>query len=219
MSRGPVPLGEMLRGYMARRAAPRSDRAPLDPTRLGIPRQPLDRQLRRSILERDGFRCVWCGASYARNRAIVFEVDHIVPWSAGGSDHPINLRTLCQPCNQERSNRVSEYDRRAMPIVWRCYGCDEWGDVEFGHALFTAFCCTCDRIVEAPHVADLMIGGPVPDVGVLPLQPGDQDISAIPLTIRPPDRRFSDDRERSDRRAARAAARAELDRIRPTEET
>lgn len=220
----PVRFGDILRGHCAKLFAPSAPRAAIDPTRLGIPRQRLDPVIRRSVLARDGLRCVWCGESYFRNRAVLFEVDHIVPWIAGGSDHPVNLRTLCQECNQERSNRVSEFDVRALPIVWRCYSCDEWGDVERpGPALITAFCTTCRCIQEsAPYVADLMIGGEVPAVGIPAPRDGDQDITAIPVMRRPPERRFRDMRERDDRRrsaaaraAGRAKARAELDAIRP----
>lgn len=217
---GMVSLGDLLRGYAARLLAPGAERAPLDPTRIGIPRQPLDMQLRRAILSRDGFRCCWC---QARGKTVRFEIDHIVPWSAGGSDHPVNLRTLCQDCNQARSNRVTEFDRRALPIVWRCYSCDEWGDVEFDEPLFMAYCLTCrDVRHEAPYVADVMIGGPIPAVGVPALQPGDEDLSSLSPTVRPWERRFKDLRDRDDARrnraardAGRAAARAELDRIRP----
>lgn len=50
------------------------------------------------VLRRDRYRCVFCG------RGGRLEVDHIVPWSAGGSDEMDNLRTLCRDCNQDRSN-------------------------------------------------------------------------------------------------------------------
>lgn len=220
----PVRFGDILRGHCAKLLAPYAPRAAVDPTRLGIPRQRLAPLTRRSVLARDGYMCVWCRVSHARNRGVLFEVDHIVPWIAGGSDHPVNLRTLCQECNQERSNRVSEFDGRALPIVWRCYLCDEWGDVEqVGPSLITAFCTTCRRVQpDAPYVADLMFGGAVPTVGIPALREGDQDFAGIPVMIRPPERRFRDLREKDDRRravaaraAGRAVARAELDAIRP----
>lgn len=211
----PVPVGRLIQGFAARLIAETAERAPFDPARIGIPRQRLHPLLRSSVLRRDNFTCQWCFASGRRDRSLLLEIDHIVPWSAGGADHPMNLRTLCQDCNQMRSNRVSEFDRRALPIVWRCYTCDSWGDVEWVE-LFTAFCSTCGCTrQDAPHVADLMIGGPAPTVGIPDLQPGDQDVSAIPLTVRAPARRFRDWRERDDRRRA---ARAELDRIRPRTE-
>ena len=220
----PMLWGDILRGYAAKLLAPHAPRAVVDPTRLGIPRKPLPPLLRRSVLQRDGFRCVWC-----QNTGVRFEVDHIVPWIAGGSDHPVNLRTLCRECNQERSNRVlEEFDSRALPIVWRCFSCDEWGDIEFdveatGPALIAAYCTTCRRLWEhVPYIADLMLGGEVPTVGIPALVEGDQDYEAIAVTVRPMERRFKDWREKDDRRRAaidlathRAEARAELDAIRP----
>jgi 5-methylcytosine-specific restriction endonuclease McrA len=46
--------------------------------------------------------CEWCGSSES------LEVDHIVPWSAGGSNEPSNLRPLCQSCNRKRGDARSE---------------------------------------------------------------------------------------------------------------
>jgi 5-methylcytosine-specific restriction endonuclease McrA len=52
------------------------------------------------VLQRDGYRCQWCGA-----RATV--VDHVVPRALGGSDHdPRNLVASCVPCNQRRAARL-----------------------------------------------------------------------------------------------------------------
>lgn len=222
----PDLLGNILRGYCAKLLAPSAARAPIDQTRLGVSRQPLPSLTRRSVLQRDGYRCVWCYVSLDRDRGVMFEVDHIVPWISGGSDHPVNLRTLCRECNQERSNRVlDEFDGRALPIVWRCFGCDQWGDVELtGSSLITAFCTTCRRVrSDAPYVADLMIGGEVPAVGIPALRDDDDDFTVLTVVIRPPERRFRDRRERDDARraaaarvAGRAAARIELDMIRPT---
>ncbi|MBE7519561.1 MAG: HNH endonuclease [Thermoflexaceae bacterium] len=55
------------------------------------------------ILERDGHQCVACGAGGVR-----FEVDHIVPLAAGGSNELANLRTLCVPCHRRRAARPAE---------------------------------------------------------------------------------------------------------------
>lgn len=222
----PVLIGDILRGHCAKLVAPHAPRAAVDPTRLGVARQPLPQLTRRSVLLRDGYQCVRCFVSIARG-SVVFEVDHIVPWIAGGSDHPVNLRTLCRECNQERSNRVTELDVRALPIVWRCYACDQWRDVEpDGPSLITAFCSTCRSVHrDVPYVADLMIGGEVPAAGLPPLSDNDQDFTAISVAVRPQARRFHDLRGKDDRlraamarAAGRAAARAELDAIRPASE-
>ena len=60
-------------------------------------------QVRYDVLKRDEGRCVLCGAS--GRDGVRLEVDHIVPRSKGGSNEPVNLQTLCAPCNRGKSNR------------------------------------------------------------------------------------------------------------------
>jgi 5-methylcytosine-specific restriction endonuclease McrA len=60
----------------------------------GRPSIPL--AVRRQVMERDGFRCVFCGSIDA------LSLDHIVRFRDGGPDTVENLRVLCIPCNQER---------------------------------------------------------------------------------------------------------------------
>ena len=57
--------------------------------------QVLWQRVRPWILARDGHRCSVCGAD-------AVEVDHIWPVSRGGSDHPENLRAICQRCNLDK---------------------------------------------------------------------------------------------------------------------
>ena len=64
-------------------------------------------RVRHQILERDGFRCLDCGASPV-NGALL-EIDHTIPISKGGSNDPSNLRTLCSDCNRGKSNRLVDY--------------------------------------------------------------------------------------------------------------
>lgn len=52
--------------------------------------------LRAAVYERDGYRCIECGAAER------LSLDHIRPWSRGGLDTYENLRTLCLPCNWSR---------------------------------------------------------------------------------------------------------------------
>lgn len=71
-------------------------------------------RLRFAVLQRDGFRCRYCGH---HPPDVQLQVDHIVPRSRGGSDDPENLPTACSDCNQGKSARLlpgaeREHDER-----------------------------------------------------------------------------------------------------------
>lgn len=64
----------------------------------GFKRPPIPASLRSHVLRRDEFTCCYCGS-----KAGPFEIDHVVPISAGG--HPIdpdNLMTACKDCNRSK---------------------------------------------------------------------------------------------------------------------
>lgn len=60
--------------------------------------------LRYDIMNRDGFKCVICGASAAQGAHL--HVDHIVPIAKGGKTSRDNLRTLCERCNIGKSDKI-----------------------------------------------------------------------------------------------------------------
>ncbi len=58
------------------------------------------RKLRPQIMERDGGVCQIQGPECT---SVATDVDHIMPWRAGGSWYdPSNLRASCRPCNSGR---------------------------------------------------------------------------------------------------------------------
>jgi hypothetical protein len=69
--------------------APRPKQYPQSRPRQGIPRY-----IRRQVLAVG--QCLHCGST--KN----LSVDHIHPWSRGGSNDPSNLQCLCMPCNHEK---------------------------------------------------------------------------------------------------------------------
>lgn len=61
-------------------------------------------RLRFRVMQRDNFKCCACGASPAKDPAVVLHVDHIVPWAKGGETTFDNLQTLCSDCNLGKSD-------------------------------------------------------------------------------------------------------------------
>lgn len=53
------------------------------------------------VLERSNFRCVICECNNS------LEIDHVFPYSKGGSNKIDNLQVLCAPCNSKK--RADEY--------------------------------------------------------------------------------------------------------------
>jgi 5-methylcytosine-specific restriction endonuclease McrA len=70
-------------------------------TRADASRDAIPAQLRFKVLQRDGFRCAYCGRS-ARD-GTVLHIDHVVPVAAGGETTEDNLLTACSSCNLGKS--------------------------------------------------------------------------------------------------------------------
>lgn len=59
------------------------------------------RRFRALVLDRDGEKCAYCGAS-----DVSLQLDHVIPQSRGGSDHPENLTPACKPCNTSKGAKL-----------------------------------------------------------------------------------------------------------------
>lgn len=66
-------------------------------------RQVIPAQLRFRVLQRDGFRCQYCGRAPADGA--VLQLDHVVPVSSGGETTEDNLMTACETCNLGKGTR------------------------------------------------------------------------------------------------------------------
>ena len=64
-------------------------------------RRPIRKQTRVLVLQRDGYRCRFCGTTSAETR---LHVDHVMPKARGGTDTLDNLATLCEDCNTGKSD-------------------------------------------------------------------------------------------------------------------
>lgn len=88
-------------------------------------RDEIPRHVRAAVWFRDKGRCRLCAPGTPLGE---WHLDHIKPWSAGGSDRSDNLRVLCATHNLERSNRRIAEERPESPVTWwceRCYMRDE----------------------------------------------------------------------------------------------
>jgi len=77
---------------------------------LGLSRltKPLASEEGLRILERDRYRCQYCGLDGMANfeNSLVMSVDFITPRARKGKKDPANLVTACRPCNLIKGKRV-----------------------------------------------------------------------------------------------------------------
>ncbi len=77
---------------------------------LGLTRlaKPLTSEEGHRILERDHYRCQYCGLDGLANfeNSLIMTVDFIHPRAKKGRKAPANLVTACRPCNTIKGHRV-----------------------------------------------------------------------------------------------------------------
>lgn len=66
-------------------------------------RDAISQAVRATIAIRDGNACVYCGC-----RTGPFEIDHVFPFSRGGSSKIDNLAIACRPCNRSKGKKTVE---------------------------------------------------------------------------------------------------------------
>lgn len=65
------------------------------------------KEKRLAIYMRDGFRCIYCNRHFERMKDRL-QLDHLIPWSKGGTNDESNLVTCCKPCNVARGDQTVE---------------------------------------------------------------------------------------------------------------
>lgn len=80
---------------------PKLSASPGKPINRGGDTRNIPKKLRFQILERDGFKCKYCGKGPPwQVSSLELEIDHVVSWADGGRTVPENLITSCRDCNR-----------------------------------------------------------------------------------------------------------------------
>jgi 5-methylcytosine-specific restriction enzyme A len=110
----PNPLQKFVRGWLRDRINEANNRSSVPSKSKRIPSEKSPSQkrsrsislsVRLDVLTRDDYKCVYCGRS---SQQIDLEIDHIMPYSKGGSNQIDNLQTLCFDCNRGKGARIIE---------------------------------------------------------------------------------------------------------------
>lgn len=59
-------------------------------------RTPIPREVKQTVFERDGGRCIECDSDFE------LQFDHVIPVALGGANTVENLQLLCAPCNKAK---------------------------------------------------------------------------------------------------------------------
>lgn len=95
---------------------------PMDPEHQGRPTvvrlnhhvrrpMPILRPSRKAIFTRDGYRCVYCGATH-----LPLTIDHVLPRVRGGKDVWENLVCCCTKCNNAKGDRLPDEAGMTMAV-------------------------------------------------------------------------------------------------------
>jgi 5-methylcytosine-specific restriction endonuclease McrA len=81
---------------------------PLDLATLTLVAKPVTLEEGIRVLERDKYRCRYCGLDGAASfeNALIMSVDFVVPRARKGKKHPSNLVACCRPCNMIKGRRL-----------------------------------------------------------------------------------------------------------------
>lgn len=68
-----------------------------------------------SAIQSQQGRCRYCGRSLYNT---IYEIDHVIPLSRGGSNLPDNLVVACRPCNRSKQSKTPSEWSPLDPTLW-----------------------------------------------------------------------------------------------------
>jgi len=86
-----------------------------------VPKERISKFIRRQVIERDGYHCVYCDEDLTQGE---IHLDHVIPESKGGPTTVDNLQVTCRKCNTAKgvlteSEFMSKLRQRAQNILYR----------------------------------------------------------------------------------------------------
>jgi hypothetical protein len=134
-------------------------------------RSKISETIQERIRLRANYLCEFCHAD-ERWQYVKFTVDHLVPLSSGGNDHPDNLALACFHCNRRKTNKLVAIDlltATEVPLfnprqdnwqdhfIWSVDKLIVIGLTAIGRATVAALLLNRDRVIPI-RAADLEIG-------------------------------------------------------------
>lgn len=114
-------------------------------------------RLRITVLERDGYRCAYCGKRVPEAR---LQVDHFIPRKLGGEDRIDNLVTACQQCNNGKSAALGIVPDHLMSVLspGPCWtGCRRPPEAFVERSGKLIPCCH-DHYIDGPSISTMGMG-------------------------------------------------------------
>lgn len=86
-----------------------------------VQKQRISSFIRRQVIQRDGYHCVYCDEDLSQAE---IHLDHVIPESKGGPTTVDNLQVTCRKCNTAKgvlteSEFVDKLRQRAKNILYR----------------------------------------------------------------------------------------------------
>lgn len=128
-------------------------------------RKAIPKRLRYAVLERDGYRCRYCGADAADAK---LHVDHRMPVAKGGTNDYANLVTACVDCNLGKHaflplREIACQREHALAAVIFQRACERFGnEVPFWRA-FCTILNHCLAEVEPEPLLQIVLDAPTWD--------------------------------------------------------